>query len=117
MVMPSKAELEAMRIRCHHASPGPWFHHQGGTGYDWVGNAAVAEQATQRIVTKDKIHGHSADFAFIAHARGDLPRCLEALDEAALLLWRAVSHLPEELRHEVRGFLGALPPPPPPAAK
>ncbi len=107
--MPTADELTEMRARCVCASPGPWRLHRAGTGYDYIDNLESAAEPKRTIVAKEKIHGAVEDYEFIAHARQDLPRCLEVLAEAEQLLRRALPMVDAELRGEIAAFVRIRP--------
>lgn len=77
------AQLLAMGVRADAASAGPWHTDED----DFDGHAVhVTETGWQvgvRIVAQQISQGHdegAADAAFIAHARTDVPRLLDAVD-------------------------------------
>jgi hypothetical protein len=106
MAMLSTQEREEIYGRIDRATPGPWTLHQAGTGYDRVEGPTVGD-AARTVLAKEKVHGHSEDYEFIAHARADLPRCLEALEEAELLLSIAAKNVSEDLANRIRAYLGS----------
>ena len=84
-------QRKAARERCAGATPEPWEHYEddGGSGV----NARTAD-GIRFVSYDDMADGHtpgqydidraeaSANAAFIAHARTDLPAALDALDAA-----------------------------------
>lgn len=84
------ADLLAMEERCKRAQTGPWRVDFGEEiGNNWVvatGAAYDQERRGTYAVATDRIHASQTNAAdgkddaeFIAHARQDLPRCLEEI--------------------------------------
>lgn len=82
-------ELEQVRQRAAKATPGPWFHRQAGQHrpsdpkqrYDWIGDHPDQGKHKKVVVGRDACYGGEPDYAFIAHAREDIPRLLVTLVE------------------------------------
>jgi len=104
MAMVSTKEREDIYGRIDRATPGPWTLHQAGTGYDRI-EARPVDDNPRTVLAKEKVHGHSEDYELIAHARQDLPRCLEALEEAELLLRAASKQVGVDLSRRILLFL------------
>jgi hypothetical protein len=99
----TREEREAMRARCEAATPGPWralregnWRLDDGTlaGASRVDELPVVSSQGIRIVSRFA----DADADFIAAARGDVPRLLDALDTAeawqdVLLYWLLRVHV------------------------
>ena len=83
-------DLEAIRKRCEAATPGPWKTTDGyeaaqaGTRYDDL--VSILEDSTgEPIIQHIYYDGHHtimrpSDVQFIAHARTDLPACLDEIE-------------------------------------
>lgn len=75
-----------IRERCAKATAGPWHHRQAGIvrneqELDWIADKAERGLHHKIIVQRQSLYGGSADYAFISHARTDLPAALDTIGE------------------------------------
>lgn len=86
-------QLEAIRKRADAATAGPWFADEGPEhGCCWDTSITVHDAHEgpkgQRYRNAKVAESNETDAAFIAHARTDVPRLLEALAVAIRMLER-----------------------------
>lgn len=79
-------QITEIRERCAKATAGPWHHRQAGIvrneqELDWIADKAERGLHHKIIVQRQSLYGGSADYAFISHARTDLPAALDTIDE------------------------------------
>lgn len=80
--IPSEIELLAMAKRVREASPGPWrefLESDPGMGGDSVIRVSDSDDEPDLYLWVDDSLAPEADFAFVAHARQDLPKLLDAV--------------------------------------
>ena len=83
------SELLKIKERADRATEGPWYHRQAGqhqpsdptNRYDWIGDSEHQGQHKKIIVARNSLHGGTVDYAFIAHARTDIPALLAHIAE------------------------------------
>lgn len=94
-----------IRERCAKATAGPWHHRQAGIvrneqELDWIADKAERGLHHKIIVQRQSLYGGSADYAFISHARTDLPAALDTIGE----MGREIANR-ERRRMEILDFL------------
>ncbi|MFH5879790.1 hypothetical protein [Arthrobacter sp. NA-172] len=88
--------LDAIRKRAEAAEPGPWFLDSDGVSIYYVFHNGDT-------LDRDRLAESSgSDAEFIAHARTDIPRLLNALD--AVLEWCDTNQHPFHPSEGVEGF-------------
>jgi len=85
----SKIDINEIRARCDAATAGPWYydgtHNEiqvPGSVDDFLLIVSTLREHPNEKITDKFGHSFNPDFAFIAHARQDIPALLDALETA-----------------------------------
>ena len=79
-------ELTAIKARCEAATPGPWKPYIEGRDHVSGSSFIMTGEGATRGDDIELTGATEADYDFIAHARQDIPRLLEEVEELRKLV-------------------------------